>query len=807
MYKGINNRGVVFLGRSFLVAVGISLMTMGVAVAATPAVSTTLLRELTISSGEPRSPREGEHVTIAVNEGKIVRPEGEPAYGTLGVGWGIQWHFDPAEFLSGVAYDVFVEYYVPKATAQKANSLVFQLYNFGQKDPEISPAGIRLERKAIKPDTWQVAKVCRSTLANQNGYVYVDMSPRELIDVNKDPVRVRRFWAVPVVESDAQKAAMLSACREAKIAAGKKQQFLDNYRVTRFRNAEQIFHYGIFFGPGGVEVGSKWFGLSYEDYMRIVLRSARDRGFNAFTHCMTSRPDHLKSMLDLAERHDMWVIAGSPGKPLNDRYTTRDSIEKLDWGAVRKSIKAMTDVGAGHPNLLAYYLSDESKEFMEIPLLKAIKIFEEYDPSTPALANGPDQKYLPISMQTLGYPYTKTHAQVRGLPETSAWFDWKRQQGAFAGTFWGILQAYGNKDPKIGRRMPTPAEMEGQIFAGLAARLTGMAFYMYYQTPSWTFQEVDLVDAYMNPQPAAALTLARMSRIAGELRGVGELLARGDYLENWQDRVKVEIPEFETYYEARGTRQTHPQAKVGLYRLPDYLGYAAVFVNQQVDHDLKLPVQIAPVAGKKTPLMVADLLKLEELGPATDESGKPKSLQLQFTPGAGKVLWFGDAKQWQAVRDEILLTRALWNCRQLQEEVRVASHYLPPEQLPNLSFVTDIAFGVGRTETPGATLSARYKAAKNAFDAICAADNAYSRATNELKRMREALGKAEAAMPFEKANYRTKFEEFSPRGQAMLAAGGRYLKLLLKHWDAGVSPEELAGVAAAVKEFCATPQP
>ena len=354
MCKGKDNCGVFLGGRSFVAAIGIGLMMMGVSVAETPAVSMGLLRELTISSGEPRSPREGEHVAIKVSGGKIAHPEGEPAHGLLGVGWGIQWHFDPTQFLPGVDYDVFVEYYVPKSTAQKAKNLVFRLYTFGQKDPESNPDGISLERNAIEPDAWQVAKVCRASLADKNGYVYVDLSPRQVIDVTQSPVRIRRFWAVPVVETDAQKEVLMSAFREAKIAAGRKQQFLDNYRVSRFRNAERTFHYGIFFGPGGVEVSSKWMGLSYEDYMRIVLRSARDRGFNAFAHCMSRGPEHLQALLDLAEHHDMWVIAGSPGKPLDDRNTTRESIEKLDWSVVRKSIEAMTDVGAGHPNLLAY---------------------------------------------------------------------------------------------------------------------------------------------------------------------------------------------------------------------------------------------------------------------------------------------------------------------------------------------------------------------------------------------------------------------------------------------------------------------
>lgn len=56
-------------------------------------------------------------------------------------------------------------------------------------------------------------------------------------------------------------------------------------------------------------------------------------------------------------------------------------------------------------------------------------------------------------------------------------------------------------------------------------------------------------------------------------------------------------------------------------------------------------------------------------------------------------------------------------------------------------------------------------------------------------------------MPFEKLNYLTDPKTISPRGQAMLAAGGSYLKLLLKHWDAGVSPEDLAAVAATVDKL------
>ena len=115
--------------------------------------------------------------------GRTVHAEvvGEDSYVTLGVGWGIQWHFAPSQFSKGIEYDVYVEFKTPAQLARQVNSVVFALYVFGQAEPEGNPNRVVIDRGGLKPDAWQTAKVARVRLDDKNGYFFADLHPRELI--------------------------------------------------------------------------------------------------------------------------------------------------------------------------------------------------------------------------------------------------------------------------------------------------------------------------------------------------------------------------------------------------------------------------------------------------------------------------------------------------------------------------------------------------------------------------------------------------------------------------------------------------
>ena len=722
--------------------------------------------------------------------GRTIHAEvvGEDSYVTMGVGWGIQWHFDSGRFSKGLEYDVFVEFMAPAELARQVRNVVFALYVFGQAEPEGDPNRVSIARGDLTPDAWQTAKVGRVRLDDKNGYFYADLHPRELIDVNGPALRVKRFWAVPAGEDEAVRAAYAAIAEE----EAEKRRFLADYQAPRFPRVERLFQFGMFFGPGGLQATCAWWGMSHYDQMRVILESARRRGFNAFTHCMIRSPEGLREYVDLAERYGLWVYAGGSVRPLDDRYATPESFARINWNHVREQLRAHAAVAAGHPRHVAYSICDEPKEWMTIPLLKALQILYEYDKETPGVisAGVGGSGFVPVVMAGPAYPFQRDPWQVEGLPEMVRIWDAQRRGLTEQQRQWSYLQAYDHRQGS--RRMPTPAEMEGQVFAALATRVTGLYFYMYHQMPTWSFEEINLVDSFMNPrhEPGVAASLERLSRVAAGLRGVGELLARSEYLEEAAPVVTADIPTFETAWPGRETVETHPRAKIGLYRLEGGRGHAAVCVNLQADGETRFAARFeaAPGGAEAGPAQVADLLALEVL--EKDYRGQP--LELAFAPGAGKVLWIGRAGDWPAVRDEALAERLDWNLRILRDDIAVAARYLAKDQLPDLSFADG--------DLPPVTKMERLEAAQKVFGELRAADNPYGRAERTLAALRDELGAFEARIPFDPSvDWSTPLEQQPEAARKLLEAGSRYFKLLLKHWDEGLSAEETAAAAEQVR--------
>jgi len=148
-------------------------------------------------------------------------------------------------------------------------------------------------------------------------------------------------------------------------------------------------------------------------------------------------------------------------------------------------------------------------------------------------------------------------------------------------------------------------------------------------------------------------------------------------------------------------------------------------------------------------------------------------------------LWIGRAGDWPAVRDEVLAERLDWNLRILRDDIAVAARYLAKDQLPDLSFADG--------DLPPVKKMERLEAAQKAFGELRAGDNPYGRAERTLAALRDDLGAFEAGIPFDPGvNWNTPLEQQPEAARQLLEAGSRYYKLLLKHWDEGLSAEETA---------------
>jgi hypothetical protein len=728
------------------------------------------VNKLRIDSGSLRVAGGGE----IIKETELAEP-----YHTLKINWGIQWPLDGLEFLDNVVYDVFMEFYMPAAYKNENPAILVKLYSFSDKKSE--PLGFDAIKSAdYAADQWHTAKIANRTLAGFNGYFYLTSSP--IPDApTMEQLRIRKFWAVPAAENDK---ALIEVAYNAKVEAGKiEDDYKNAYSVKKYPQIEKKYLFGFFGNRVPALLYNKWYGLTSEEQLKIENQAARAFGFNAASYEMIQDPEFLKTLDTVLGKYGMHLLAGSAGAPLDNRYASPAVYKTWTIEKQREYIKKMTDAGKQCSSLIAYMLSDEPKKIQTVPLMKAVKLFEEYDPTRPAIvSSGFDYNSIPMS--TLFYPF-RQEAQVMGVPEMAAGFDVMRtnkEGNRCDAPIWGMLQAYETNGGWL-----SPEEMEGQIFAGLACRLTGQFFHIYYTGPSWSSGSHSLVDEFMLPKREATAVYDRMSAIAQKLQGIGELLTEGDYIEDKSPHLKADIKKFETSYAARQAKELHDNVRIGLYRVSGGRGYIAILVNQNVYDKTSQVIKYTPESSVKNPVCI-DLFSFKDL--------KSTSPTLVFNKGEGKVVWMGDAAVFPDVKDEILFTRALWQSRILRDKFAVVKNYMPAE-VPDMSWV-DSAKAQGRKGVSGAELNKKYEAALAKYTLLRNGNNLYSRIENALQAKQQELSAKSQSLPKGKESWQTTFPQLSPGKQKFCEASGLYFKALLKHWDTGLGADEMENIAQRV---------
>lgn len=702
--------------------------------------------------------------------------------------WSVQWHFDPLDFVEGITYEVHARIRAPKELCGKQGKINISLHSPGPKDPKVHSTGVLVDLATLEPDQWIDVRVGEIPLAECVGYFYLDLLPGELLTSAGQKPNVGSFTARPVITLENRE----------KITEAKRRYDSELREVTEplLRSTTAAAH-RFFFGAylGNIHFEAPHYGLSPSEYLKIVLREMRKNGFDQLCEPNVGDVAVLDDLLSVASEEGLVVHAGMiPHPAFFVSGASRKVLEELDWNAMKESVKKLADVGRRHPSMLAYHLSDEFTSPQAMTIFKTMRLLQEADPTNPSVPTGiPTMTRfdgnLPIVLKTMNYPFM--NKQSVGVPELAEYMDGLRRRTFNGGPTWGHFQVFKDLKGTLWR-MPTPQEVEAQLFAALATRCLGVNHYAFYGNPEWRLAELHLVDSYMLPKSDL---LKKLSDLAAKVRGVGELLALSDYVEEPSSFLSFTIPTFVPPYTVDPARspggRTYPKAKIGVYRLPDDQGYLLVCANLDVDAGTKVIIKADEQSRPDTAdWHWAEAIALQELH---SDAGK---LTLDLAPGAGTVLWFGPGRHWAGVKTAIETCRARFECQTLMKELSVAANYHGEKAIPE---TLKSALAAGVPPTPEIVVEAR-----NALAGLRDGDGSFAMAEKTLGGLQQALSRAARKAPGVKPpTYLLKRTDFTPEHLPLLEASGLYFKALLKHWDKGLGADEVKDIAQRVNSLLA----
>ncbi len=692
---------------------------------------------------------------IYVASGTMVEENGCKIY-VIKTPWGIQWPIDGTMFVPNTPYRLNIEYMISEDFRKKVSEIDVAFHDFGQKnslDHHGNSISVSQLTKALKTDQWLIMTTPTFEPSRHSGYMYLSYSPGKNLGLPADKMpRVKRMWAEPAFDKINDQDKFISnyhAWQQKKLA---NQRDLENYAANlKHYPQEKWFLTGTYNPCGGIPFASKYFDIEQELYWDIVMRSMKLHGLDTVMMDMVfNNPELLKQYLDTALKYDMKVFGGTMGKPLSLRYSKKADIDKINWKSVDSEIKALTKTVKSYPNLVGYYLCDEAKGFMLAPLLKAMTIFEKYDPAHPALPMGWGMsKYLPIVNTRAGYAfYAHKEDKFNALAWVRDYTDVCRKETNRP--LWMILHAFSGRG-EDGAKMPSPQQMEAQTYLAFSGKTTGLFYYYYYMIPRWCDWSNGLVDSFMNPNK----TCLALSKILGDIRGVGDLCAeQGNYLENDKAGLMISTNNFEKYYSASKKTEVRPQVRYGVWSLPEERGNILVMVNQDMDKAAKATVKISQSAE------CYDLKNFQKLETGT------RDITLSFEPGQGQMFWVGPSDAWHYISNYIQCKRLIYKSELLKIDLTVAQRN--GLQLPDMSFLKskEICLDANR-------IKIEYEKALAAYNKAVQESPNFNKTLVRLDNLQKKLGQISTGVPYKKRVWDDK-TPFSPLKQLVLRAGKIY---------------------------------